>query len=44
MKRILIVVEDDDFKQINKVKEHNGHTWEQALFAYAAAYKKEKVK
>jgi len=36
MKRILIVL---DFKEINKVKEFNNHTWEQALYAYADAYK-----
>jgi hypothetical protein len=38
MKRILIVLEDKDFKEINKVKEFNNHTWEQALYAYADAY------
>ena len=32
------MVEDEEFKRINKVKEANNHTWEQALFAYADAY------
>lgn len=41
MKRILILLEDADFEEINKVKEYNEHTWEQVLFAYADAYKEE---
>jgi hypothetical protein len=41
MKTIQIHIDDKDFKMINKVKEYNGHTWEQVLFAYADAYKKE---
>lgn len=39
MKRILVVLEDKVFDEINKVKEQNEHTWEQALLAYADAYK-----
>jgi len=41
MKRIMIALEDSEYKQINKVKKYNEHTWEQVLFAYADAYKKE---
>lgn len=42
MKRILITLEDKEFQIINKVKEHNKHTWEQVLWAYADAYKEVK--
>jgi hypothetical protein len=38
MKRILIILDDADYKHINKIKKLNNHTWEQALFAYADAY------
>ena len=41
MKKILIILEEKDFKHINKVKKYNKHTWEQVLFAYADAYKKD---
>lgn len=41
MKRILIVLDEATYKQINKVKKYNKHTWEQCLLAYADAYAKE---
>ena len=42
MKRILIVVDEANFEYLKKVKDHNGHTWEQCLNAYADMYKDEK--
>jgi len=41
MKRVLIVLDDKTYKAIKKVKKFNGHTWEQALLAYADTYKQE---
>jgi len=38
MKRIMIVLDESSYKQINKVKKLNKHTWEECLFAYADAY------
>ena len=41
MKRVLVILTEEEFKIINKVKEQNGHTWEQVLWAYADTFKEE---